>query len=130
MLKLIMCLKRLPQLTRQEFDHHWRNIHAPLVTSYAELLGIRKYVQTRPFGDEAAQRALEKVRGTVAVNFDGCAELWWDSMEAHLAARKTTEGLQALAALIEDEKRFVDLSASQLWYGEERQIISVSGHTE
>ena len=126
MLKLIMCLKRLPQLTRQEFDHHWRNIHAPLVTGYAELLGIRKYVQTVPFGDEAAQLALEKIRGTNAVNFDGCAELWWDSMEAHLAARKTTEGLKALQILIKDEKRFVDLSASQLWYGEERLIVPVT----
>ncbi len=127
MLKLIMCVKRLPHLTREEFDDHWLNIHGPLVAGYAELLGIRKYSQTVPFGNEAAQRALEQVRGTDVVNFDGCAELWWDSMEAHLAARKTAEGLQALQTLIEDEKRFVDLSASQLWYGEERQIIPVAG---
>ncbi len=128
MLKLIMCVKRLPHLTREEFDDHWRTRHAPLVARYAGLLGIRKYIQTLPYDDLSAQRALEKGRGTAVVDFDGCAELWWDSMEAHLAARKTTEGLSALQILIEDERRFVDLSASQLWYSSERQIIPAPGN--
>jgi len=55
--------------------------------------------------------------------FDGCAELWWDSLDTHLAVRKTTEGKGALQALIADEMTFVDLEKSQLWYGEERSII-------
>lgn len=67
--------------------------------------------------------AIQASRGTQAVDFDGCAELWWDSLDAHLAARKTPEGAKALQLLIEDERRFVDLGRSQLWYGTERSII-------
>ncbi|ENU7188555.1 hypothetical protein ACFIC9_004623, partial [Salmonella enterica] len=46
------------------------------------------------------------------------------SLESHLAARKTEEGLSALQVLIDDEGKFVDLERSQLWYGEERCVIS------
>ena len=124
MLKLVMCVKRRAHLTREEFDHYWRNHHASLVIKYAECLGIRKYVQTTPLANNAAQLALQQTRNSVPVDFDGCAELWWDDLESHLAARKTEEGLSALRALIADEGKFVDLEKSQLWYGEERYIIS------
>ncbi|MBJ5768401.1 ethyl tert-butyl ether degradation protein EthD, partial [Salmonella enterica subsp. enterica serovar London] len=45
-------------------------------------------------------------------------------LESHIAARKTEEGLSALQELIDDEGEFVDLERSQLWYGEERCVIS------
>ncbi|RYC47064.1 EthD domain-containing protein [Pectobacterium zantedeschiae] len=124
MLKLVMCVKRRAWLTREEFDHYWRDRHASLVIKHAECLGIRKYIQTVPFANSAAQSALQQTRNSAPVDFDGCAELWWDDLESHLAARKTREGLSALRALIEDESKFVDLGQSQLWYGEERCVIS------
>ncbi|MBG6244030.1 ethyl tert-butyl ether degradation protein EthD [Candidatus Symbiopectobacterium sp. 'North America'] len=124
MLKLIMCVKRHPRLTREEFDHYLRNNHASLVSKHAALLGIRRYIQTLPFVDTAAQHALQRTRNADTVDFDGCAELWWDDMESHLAARKTEKGLRALQELIEDESKFVDLAHSQLWYGEERWVIA------
>lgn len=124
MLKLVMCVKRQPHLTREEFDHYWRNSHAPLVIRHSEILGIRRYVQTFPFADTSAQLALQQIRNSASVDFDGCAELWWDDLESHLAARKTVGGLIALHELIDDESKFVDLEQSQLWYGEERCVIS------
>lgn len=123
MLKLVMCVKRLPELTREAFDDHWRDRHAPLVLKHAAVLGIRKYIQTMPSPNRAAQDALQKGRGSDPVDFDGCAELWWDDLDAHLAARQTEQGRQALKELVEDERRFLDLSRSQLWYGEERVIL-------
>jgi hypothetical protein len=123
MLKVIMCATRLPELTREQFDDHWYNHHAPLVRKHAAALGIRKYVQTVPLMNVEAQRALQKTRGCQPVDFDACGELWWDDMESHLAARKTAEGAKAILELIEDERRFVDLSRSQLWYCEERAIL-------
>ncbi len=126
MLKLIMCVKRQPHLTREQFDDHWFNHHGPLVNSLAKILGIRQYIQTVPYENIAAQNALRAGRGTLAVDYDGCAEVWWDDLESHLAARKTVQGLEALRQLIEDEKRFVDLSLSQLWYGEERTIVAIN----
>jgi uncharacterized protein (TIGR02118 family) len=128
MLKLIMCVKRLPNLTHEQFDTHWREKHGPLVRTHQDVLGIRRYVQTIPLNNSAAQAGIQASRGTLAVDFDGCAELWWDSLEDHIAARKTPEGGHALQVLIEDERRFVDLSQSQLWYGKERQIIPNNEH--
>lgn len=127
MLKLIMCVVRLPHLTRDEFDAHWLEIHGPLVRAYQEVLWIRRYIQTVPLRSAAVQAAIRTSRGTLPVDFDGYAELWWDSLDAHLEARSTPEGRLALQALIEDEKRFVDLTRSQLWYGTERQIIPTAG---
>lgn len=123
MLKLIMSVKRLPCLSQEEFDHHWQHVHGPLVRKHARLLGIRRYVQTSPLANRAAQDAIQKGRGTLAVDFDGCAELWWDDLESHYAARSTPEGLAALKELVEDEKCFIDLGQSQLWYGTERDVI-------
>jgi hypothetical protein len=126
MLKLVMSVRRLPELSREQFDYHWQNIHAPLVSQHAAVLGIRKYIQTSPLPNPAAQNALQRGRDCEPADFDGCAELWWDDLDAHLAARKTSEGLYALQALIEDERRFVDLARSQLWYAEERIIVANS----
>jgi uncharacterized protein (TIGR02118 family) len=123
MLKIIMCVKRLGHLSREAFDEHWRDRHGPLVARHAGLLGIRRYIQTVPLADTAAQMALQAGRGTLPVDFDGCAELWWDDLPSHLAARSSTEGLAALRALVEDERRFVDLDRSLLWYGWERVIL-------
>ncbi|WP_226505176.1 EthD domain-containing protein [Pseudomonas sp. MWU16-30317] len=123
MLKLTMCVKRQPGRSRAEFDEHWRNQHAALIRKHAALLGIRKYVQTTPLANPTAQHALQQSRGAEPVDFDGCAELWWDDLESHLAARGSAQGRMALQELIEDERRFVDLAKSQMWYGLEREIV-------
>jgi hypothetical protein len=44
-------------------------------------------------------------------------------LAAQQAARATPAGQAALATLLEDEKRFVDLKRSILWFAEERPII-------
>ncbi len=61
--------------------------------------------------------------GPRMAEFDGCAELWWDSMDDHAAGRTIKDGMDALRELLDDERKFVDHSNSQLWYGTERQII-------
>lgn len=123
MLKLTMFVRRLPHLTRAEFDAHWRDRHGPLVRSHREILRIVRYVQTEPLADPAAQQAIRASRGLLEADFDGSAELWWHSLADH-AARTTAEGAAALRDLIEDERKFVDLNRSFAWYGTERTIIS------
>lgn len=60
MLKLVMCVKRRAHLTREEFDHYWRNQHASLVVKHSERLGIRKYIQTVPLANSAAQSGFSR----------------------------------------------------------------------
>jgi hypothetical protein len=51
--------------------------------------------------------------------FDGIASVWFDSRERLLAAMTTDEGREAGARLLEDERRFIDLSRSPLWLCQE-----------
>ena len=121
MIKLVFCLHRLPQLSREEFQRYWFERHAPLVRSHAAVLKIRRYVQTHT-GEQPLNDVLQASRGGPEA-YDGVAELWWDSAEALAAATATPEGQAAGAALLEDERRFIDLVRSPLFVAVERPII-------
>ncbi|WP_095013383.1 EthD domain-containing protein [Tsuneonella mangrovi] len=125
MLKLTLCVHRLPSLTREEFQKHWRENHAPLVRAAAEALGIRRYVQSHTFEHPIADGTAQ-ARGMVHgddVDFDGLAELWFDSEEALLAARATPEGRKHGAILLEDEARFIDFTRSFAFVSHENVVI-------
>jgi hypothetical protein len=55
--------------------------------------------------------------------FDGVAELWWDSLDDMRTASGTPAGQAAGLALLEDERKFIDLARSPLFFGEEKTII-------
>ena len=121
MIKLTFCLARLPHLTREGFQDYWFNTHGPLVRSVGEALGVRRYVQMHSLPD-AVSEPLRASRGGPAA-YDGVAELWYDSLE-DLGVRLQDPAAQAAAALLlEDEKKFIDLSRSPLWWGQERPVI-------
>jgi uncharacterized protein (TIGR02118 family) len=121
MIKLTFCLHRLPNLTREAFQKYWHESHAPLVAKHRETLRIRRYVQlhstTTEFNDliRSGRNAPEM--------FDGVAELWWDSLDAVFAANSTPEGQAAGLALLEDERKFIDLHRSPLFLGQEKTIF-------
>jgi len=121
MIKLTFCLHRLPDLTREAFQRYWRESHAPLVAKHREVLRIRRYVQMH-----AATTALNDViragRGAPEM-YDGVAELWWDSFDDLGAATQSPEGQAAGLELLEDERTFIDLARSPLFFGEERAIF-------
>lgn len=121
MIKLVFALRRRSDLSREEFQRYWLEQHAPLVRSYADVLGIRRYVQvhTLPDGLHAALRASRQA----SEPFDGVAELWYDSLEALAAAVTTDEGRAAAVALLEDERAFIDHPNSPLWLAEEHPIL-------
>jgi uncharacterized protein (TIGR02118 family) len=124
MVKLTFCVRRLSHLSFEEFDYYWRENHAKLVHTHAETLKIRRYVQAPVINKPSLQEKLRSSRGAESPNFDGVAELWWDSFEDIAEALKSPDGKEADRLLLEDEKRFIDLSRSQLWYSTEREIIS------
>ena len=50
-------------------------------------------------------------------------EIWYDSQADFLQVRATQAARQALARLHADERTFVDMEASVLWFGEETAVI-------
>ena len=121
MIKLVFCLRRLPHLSRQEFQRYWLETHGPLVRELADALGVKRYVQVHTV-TSAFSEGLRRHRGA-SEDFDGVAELWWDSIEDFARAGATAEGREAGRRLLEDEKRFIDLPRSPIWFGEERTLV-------
>ena len=101
-------LYRRPELSREEFQSYWSTTHAPLVSSVADVLGITGYQQVHTVREDPTR---------VAPAFDGVAELWFDA-----AASSATRDERRAAGklLLEDEARFIDLTASPIWLAEER----------
>ena len=122
MIKLVFNIRRREGMTRDEFQRYWRNEHARLVEAQADVLRIRRYVQTHA-RETAADEALAAARGSEPGYYDGVAELWWDSVEDLLEASSSEEGQVAANALLEDERRFIDLPRSPIWLGEENVVI-------
>ena len=123
MVHLIFCLRRLPHLSREEFQRYWREQHAPLVRRHAAALGIQRYVQAHSIDPELS-RGLAASRGAPDP-FDGVAEIWFD-LQA-LAAR-TPEAITAGLQLLEDERRFIDLEHSPLFITEDHVMIDGPMH--
>jgi uncharacterized protein (TIGR02118 family) len=121
MVKLIFCLRRLPHLSREQFQDYWLETHGPLVRERAAAIGARRYVQLHTGYDEM-NAGLQASRGGPEP-YDGVAELWFDSVDAIGAGLSTNAGRRAAAELLEDEKRFIDLANSPLWIADEHQIV-------
>jgi hypothetical protein len=57
--------------------------------------------------------------------YDGVAELWWESFDDLTAAMMSPEGQAAGLELLEDERKFIDLARSPLWFGNEFEVIAL-----
>jgi uncharacterized protein (TIGR02118 family) len=121
MVKLIFCLRRLPHLSREEFQKYWLETHGPLVRERAAAIGAIRYVQVHT-GHDDANAGLQASRGGPDP-YDGVAELWFEDVEAIGASASSDAGRRAAAELLEDERRFIDLAHSPLWIGDEHEIV-------
>ncbi len=108
-------------MTREEFQRYWLEEHGPLVRAHAGALGVRRYVQTHTLPD--AMHAELRASRDAPEPYDGVAELWFDSIESIAAVMSSPEGLAAGAALLEDERRFIDHSRSPIFLAHEHEVI-------
>jgi uncharacterized protein (TIGR02118 family) len=118
--KMLFCLRRLPGVDADEFSRYWRDEHALLFRQYADALAVRRYTQSHrlPGGLNAALRTHRNAPD----GYDGVAEVWFDSLDELRAAMTSDAGRAAAEILIEDERRFIDHSASPIWIAEEIEI--------
>src|SRR6266849_5072028 len=79
MIKLVYCITKKADLTEEEFFHYWENVHGPIG---ARIPRLRRLVQShRLFVPGDKHRP----------DYDGMAELWFDDVQALLAARQSPE---------------------------------------
>jgi len=105
--KLVYCICRKPQLSREEFIRYWAGVHGLIG---ARIPGLRRLVQSYALPAPGDDRPAA---------FDGMAELWFDDLAAVLEARQSPEWEASTA----DEANFVDPTRSAAFVSEERRIL-------
>lgn len=120
MIKLTFCIRRLPGMSRSEFQDYWRNHHADLVMSLQPAIGFKRYVQFHTGLDKLTAKAAEFRNSPEP--YDGIAELWWEDEDTMRRYSATEAARAGFAALYEDELNFIDLANSPMAYGFEHVI--------
>jgi uncharacterized protein (TIGR02118 family) len=113
MIKSISLLTRRPELTHEAFVRHWVEVHAPLAHAVPRL---RRYVQSHI----VAERTRPDI-GTIDLEIDGIAELWYDSLDDLHHAMSTPEA----KILHADGATFI--GRIKTYTIEERVIVPVGG---
>ena len=85
MLKLVFNIRRRPEIEPEEFYRYWKDEHGPLVRSVADVLGIRRYVQSHTI-DTPINDALRASRKASAG--PGCAMPRWSCARPRTAAKR------------------------------------------
>ncbi len=116
MLTLVFCLRRRPELSRQEFQRYWRENHGPLMTRNMKALGARKYQQWHTATGPEAER-INHSRGGPQ-DYDGLAVVWWDDLAHFVAATGSDDGRAAGREMYKDELNFIDLENSPIFMTE------------
>jgi len=107
MVKLVYCITKKATLTDKEFFDYWKNIHGPIGSRIPRL---RRLVQSHRLAAPGAG---------FRADYDGVAELWFDSLEDLVAARQSAEW----KASSDDEVNFIDHSKIALFVSEELSIL-------
>jgi uncharacterized protein (TIGR02118 family) len=122
MVKMVFVLRRIPSLSREEFQSYWRENHGPLAQEKLPAMRCKRYVQVHTL-DTPFNELVKASRGSEIEIYDGVAELWFESIEDLNEALQTEEGQQASLELLEDEKKFIDLAQSAMWFAEEHAFV-------
>lgn len=117
--KATYLLTRRDGLTQAECHETWLNDHGPLVASFAGPLRMAKYVQSHTIAPEV--NAGIQAGRNYEPPLDGITEVWVNSLEAVTAGGEGAA--EAAAALVEDERRFVQMDRSRLFLTREHVIF-------
>lgn len=120
MIKFVMCLCRRSDLSREEFQDYWKNNHGPFFMENASVMRAKKYVQSFTV-DTPLNEGLRSSRGMLP-EYDGVAEVWFESEEDLMQAMSSPEGQELGIALLKDEENFVDHSKSCAFIVREHEL--------
>ena len=120
MIKFVMCLRRRPDLTREQFQNYWTKKHGPFFMNNAGTMRAKKYVQSLTV-DTPLNEGLRHSRGMLP-EYDGVAEVWFESEADLMEAMNSPEGQKLSAALLEDEGNFIDHSQSSAFIVQEHAL--------
>lgn len=86
----------------------------------ADAMRAKKYVQSHTL-DSPLNEGLRNSRGMLP-EYDGVAEVWFESEEELIEGMSSPEGQKLAAALLEDEANFIDHSKSSAFIVKEHEL--------
>jgi uncharacterized protein (TIGR02118 family) len=108
------------RLSREEFKDYWMNKHGPFFMENAGAIKAKKYVHSHTV-DTPLNEGLRSSRG-MRPEYDGVAEVWFESEEELMEGMSSPEGQKLGAALLEDEGNFIDHSKSSAFIVKEYEL--------
>lgn len=114
-MRLHFALRPPEHLGEEEARRYWLEEHGPLIRSHSPARGLIAYNQVHR-RDDPLVSVFTTPRGTTALPFLGHAESWF---ERPAATKPLAETQAAMDAAIEDERQFIDFSASTVLVGKE-----------
>lgn len=106
MIKLIMCLTRRSDLSREQFQDYWENSHGPFFMKNAGVMRAKRYLQSHTLSSPLND-GMKASRGLMD-EYDGVAEVWFESEEDLMEAMGSEEMQSLGEALMADEENFID----------------------
>ena len=120
MIKFVMCITRHPDMSREEFKEYWVKKHGPFFMENAGAMRAKRYVQSHTV-DSPLNEGLRSSRGMLP-EYDGVAEVWFESEEELMEGMSSPEGQKLGAALLEDEVKYIDHSKSSAFIVKEYEL--------
>ena len=120
MIKFIMCCRRHPEMSRKEFQDYWLNNHGALFRKFADTYRAKKYVQCHTV-DTPLNDSIRESRGMLQ-EYDGVAEVWFESEQELIEAMSSPEGQEVSAILLKDEANFLDHTKSTAFITKEHVL--------
>jgi hypothetical protein len=118
-LKATYLLTKRDDLTQAQCHETWLRDHGPLVASFAEPLQMAKYVQSHAIAPEV--NAGIQAGRNYEPPLDGITEVWIKPSDGTSADPEAAR--KGSAALVEDERRFVQMEKSRLFLTREHVIF-------
>ena len=119
--KCTYLLARRVDLTVEACHNTWLRDHGPLVASFGKALHMARYVQSHTIAPQINQGFVAG-RG-LSAPLDGITEVWCANAAELAAGGATDEGRRGGAALVEDERRFVQMDRSRCFMTREHEIF-------
>jgi uncharacterized protein (TIGR02118 family) len=117
MTSLVVCIRRKPGMTPEEYSNHWRDIHAPLISNCPNF--TRHLMSYTQYHMADAGSAVAQLFG-ISTDFDGVAVLTFnraDDLTQAFAEPQYTEQIRP------DEFNFVDLDNSVSFITDAHQVV-------
>ena len=120
-MKVTYLLARRRDLTVEACHRTWLTDHGPLVASFARATRMARYVQSHAIAPEV-NAGFVASRG-LADPLDGITEVWFRSADELGSPLDPDLARTGGAALVEDERRFVDMGRSRCFFTREHEIF-------